>query len=288
MLRVYILGEMIALPEDTEELGPQSLGRATYRANCAPYTIRRRDRRARGPRPGRPRRRRDGHRRPLARRARRVPALSGLLPAGPRDKTWGLRSPTPTAPPSVPTTSSSSTRGSWTRPSRASSWPKTSPGSLRGVARGYFKRILAALREPGYRVQARLLMADWLGVPQCPRPRDLHRRARRPLPGGRLSPSDARPRRVLADVIPDALRVEADGYGRKHVLDATAEPSRTITASGFSAFAESYRLVTWPTAPGASSPWTRSRPSARSRPTTSSPGATGRAGRASATACRPS
>ena len=39
-------------------------------------------------------------------------------------------------------------------------------GLVRGVAKGYFKRILARLRSAGYRVEARLLDASWLGAPQ--------------------------------------------------------------------------------------------------------------------------
>ena len=39
-------------------------------------------------------------------------------------------------------------------------------GLIKGTAKGYFKRILAALREPGYRVSCRVLDAQWLGVPQ--------------------------------------------------------------------------------------------------------------------------
>jgi DNA (cytosine-5)-methyltransferase 1 len=39
-------------------------------------------------------------------------------------------------------------------------------GLARGRARGYFKRIMAALRACGYRVAARTLDAAWLGVPQ--------------------------------------------------------------------------------------------------------------------------
>jgi DNA (cytosine-5)-methyltransferase 1 len=40
-------------------------------------------------------------------------------------------------------------------------------GLVRGTAKGYFKRILAMLRECGYRVEAKLLDAQWLGVPQA-------------------------------------------------------------------------------------------------------------------------
>lgn len=39
-------------------------------------------------------------------------------------------------------------------------------GLVKGTAKGYFKRILAALKEPGYRVTCRVLDAQWLGVPQ--------------------------------------------------------------------------------------------------------------------------
>lgn len=39
-------------------------------------------------------------------------------------------------------------------------------GLVKGTAKGYFKRILAALREPGYQVSCRVLDAQWLGVPQ--------------------------------------------------------------------------------------------------------------------------
>ncbi|WP_219911839.1 DNA cytosine methyltransferase [Nonomuraea fuscirosea] len=42
-------------------------------------------------------------------------------------------------------------------------------GLVQGTAKGYFKEILAALRKPGYRVTAKLLDAQWLGVPQARR-----------------------------------------------------------------------------------------------------------------------
>ena len=39
-------------------------------------------------------------------------------------------------------------------------------GLVKGKAKGYFKEILAALKACGYNVKARLLNAQWLGVPQ--------------------------------------------------------------------------------------------------------------------------
>ncbi len=39
-------------------------------------------------------------------------------------------------------------------------------GLVKGSAKGYFKRILAEMRASGYRVNAKVLNASWLGVPQ--------------------------------------------------------------------------------------------------------------------------
>jgi DNA (cytosine-5)-methyltransferase 1 len=39
-------------------------------------------------------------------------------------------------------------------------------GLVKGVAKGYFLEILAALKAAGYRVRAQVLDAQWLGVPQ--------------------------------------------------------------------------------------------------------------------------
>ena len=40
-------------------------------------------------------------------------------------------------------------------------------GLVKGSAKGYFKLILAALRDCGYKVNAKVLNASWLGVPQA-------------------------------------------------------------------------------------------------------------------------
>jgi DNA (cytosine-5)-methyltransferase 1 len=40
-------------------------------------------------------------------------------------------------------------------------------GLVKGVAKGYFIEILRALKDSGYRVECRVLDAQWLGVPQC-------------------------------------------------------------------------------------------------------------------------
>jgi len=41
------------------------------------------------------------------------------------------------------------------------------PGLVQGMARGYFKEILQALTDCGYRTRALMLDAQWLGVPQA-------------------------------------------------------------------------------------------------------------------------
>lgn len=43
---------------------------------------------------------------------------------------------------------------------------KNVSGLVKGTAKGYFKEILARLKDCGYRVSAKLLDAQWLGVPQ--------------------------------------------------------------------------------------------------------------------------
>jgi DNA (cytosine-5)-methyltransferase 1 len=40
-------------------------------------------------------------------------------------------------------------------------------GLVKGTAKGYFKMILASMKACGYRVEAKLLNASWLGVPQA-------------------------------------------------------------------------------------------------------------------------
>ena len=261
--------------------GPRHLPRQLRRLHD-----RRRHRRARGPRRRDPRRRRGRHRAPRARRPRRLAALPGVLDRRPARPHLGPRGRgTRTAPRSAPTTSSTSTPGSLDELRPKAFVAENVAGLVRGVARGYFKRILAALKEPGYRVEARLLDAQWLGVPQT-RQRlifvgvrdDLGARrrpspaARPPLPAGRRLPGRASGSRRAAT----ALRTCSTT--RPRCRRAPSPPPATPRSA-------SYELVCR-TARGASSRSTSSRRSARSRPTTSSPAPTARPGPGSATACR--
>lgn len=119
-------------------------------------------------------------------------------------------------------------------------------GLVKGVARGYFKRILAALRATGYRVEARLLDAQWLGVPQM-RQRVIFMGVRKDLAeGAGVAPAFPAPlpyRYPLSTVCPDVVRLEVRGYGKVTVDDATRQPSRTIAASGYSSYSDDYDLV---------------------------------------------
>jgi DNA (cytosine-5)-methyltransferase 1 len=111
-------------------------------------------------------------------------------------------------------------------------------GLVRGVSKGYFLEIVASMREIGYRVAARVLDAQWLGVPQH-RARvifvgvrdDLGREPAFPAPFPyRYSMADALPH-LRRDVSPTDLDEPANTvltYGRG------ASPGRSPTFSEFS------------------------------------------------------
>ena len=208
--------------------------RATYRANCAGYTtLDGTDvREVRGATVL------DAVEKVAGRRELDVldgsPPCQAFSTAGPRDRTWGLE---------VSHADGTHQRSDDLFYEYARLVDELRPkafvaenvaGLVRGVALGYFKRILAALKAPGYAVEARLLDAQWLGIPQA--------RKRLVFVGVRsdlgLTPAFPRPlpeRYPLAEVCPDVVRVEARGYGHYHVLDdATKLPARTIAASGYS------------------------------------------------------
>jgi DNA (cytosine-5)-methyltransferase 1 len=118
-------------------------------------------------------------------------------------------------------------------------------GLLKGMARGYFKRILAALQEPGYVVEAKLLDAQWLGIPQM-RQRVIFQGVRQDLAEAGIRPAFPTPlpyRYPLATVCPGIVRLEVAGYGKIQVDDTLKIPSRTLTASGYSSYSRDYWLV---------------------------------------------
>lgn len=109
-------------------------------------------------------------------------------------------------------------------------------GLVKGTAKGYFKEILKALKAAGYQVSARLLDAQWLGVPQA-RQRIIIVGVRNDLG---LKPVHPRPlpyRYSLRDALAPEFYV-TDGVEYQHGPKATIgrtgsdEPVRTAMATG--------------------------------------------------------
>lgn len=106
-------------------------------------------------------------------------------------------------------------------------------GLVKGVSKGYFKRIFADLASNGYRVEARLLDAQWLGVPQARR-RVIFVGVREDLGPDPAFPDPLPYRYSLRDALPwiDGLvqvagrnkgrPVAKDNPGRRHSADVPA------------------------------------------------------------------
>jgi len=102
-------------------------------------------------------------------------------------------------------------------------------GIARGVARGYFKQIYQMLCDCGYKVEARLLDAVWLGVPQT-RQRVFIQGVREDL--GR-SPTFPKPwpySYTVAEVLPHIHSIENANGGpyQDHAYQTTSRPMRTV------------------------------------------------------------
>jgi DNA (cytosine-5)-methyltransferase 1 len=111
-------------------------------------------------------------------------------------------------------------------------------GLTRGVAKGVFLEVLAALKDCGYRVAARVLDAQWLGVPQA-RQRLIFVGVRSDLGIEPVHPSPLPYNYTIRDALPNIGRITADrrtskaGSGAGQIVDIDADaPIQTITASG--------------------------------------------------------
>jgi DNA (cytosine-5)-methyltransferase 1 len=105
-------------------------------------------------------------------------------------------------------------------------------GLVKGTAKGYFKQILAALKACGYVVQAKLLDAQWLGVPQA-RQRIIFVGVREDLGMLPAFPKPLPYRYSVRDALPwigEATGRLGTGYHRSPV-DPDG-PLPTVTASG--------------------------------------------------------
>lgn len=108
-------------------------------------------------------------------------------------------------------------------------------GLARGVSKGYFQNIHRELERQGYRVKARMLDAQWLGVPQR-RKRVIFVGVRKDLKLDPVFPAPLPYRYSIRDALHDLARVEAvssrDGheYARKDI--DPDEPVNTILRGG--------------------------------------------------------
>ena len=87
-------------------------------------------------------------------------------------------------------------------------------GLIKGVSKGYFLDILKRMKALGYRVEARLLDAQWLGVPQRRR-RVFFIGVRSDLNRDPVFPTPLRYRYTLREVLPLDAPVEADADMRR-------------------------------------------------------------------------
>lgn len=104
-------------------------------------------------------------------------------------------------------------------------------GLIKGSAKGYFKLILAELKACGYRVEARLLNAAWLGVPQA-RERLIFIGVRNDLNLTPVFPKPLSYQYTVRDALPWVTK-QADnaGYGGGSMRDTSLHPSPTIGAT---------------------------------------------------------
>lgn len=106
-------------------------------------------------------------------------------------------------------------------------------GLVKGKARGYFTEIHARLVGQGYRVQARLLDARWLGVPQA-RQRVVFMGVRDDLELDPVFPDPLAYLYSIRDALPNLTAYRYDTSGQYAVRDFNLDrdPSPTVTISG--------------------------------------------------------
>lgn len=110
-------------------------------------------------------------------------------------------------------------------------------GLVMGVSKGQFKRIMRSLTELGYRVGARLLDAQWLGVPQM-RQRVFIVGIRNDLNRSPAYPAPLPYRYSIADACPWIVRMGSDGglsasYMPRQVINAESGVAPTVMADSF-------------------------------------------------------
>ena len=103
-------------------------------------------------------------------------------------------------------------------------------GLVRGVSKGYFKQIYRILKDCGYRIDARLLDASWLGVPQARR-RLFIQGVREDLNRSPVFPHPWDFQYYVSDVLPHIRKIKLGGG--KHRWSLPGRPFSTICQSDF-------------------------------------------------------
>ena len=109
-------------------------------------------------------------------------------------------------------------------------------GLVKGTAKGWFLDVLKSLKASGYRVKARLLDAQWLGVPQM-RQRIIFVGVREDLRLDPVHPEPLRYRYSVRDALPHltACKTSAHGFTKEGDLNLHG-PAPSVTASGGAAY----------------------------------------------------
>ncbi len=103
-------------------------------------------------------------------------------------------------------------------------------GLVKGTAKGYFKLILVRLRSCGYRVEARVLDAKWLGVPQS-RQRLIFIGVREDLKRDPVHPSPLPYFYSIRDALPELTSYHLKQYEGRDI-DVEREPAPCICIAG--------------------------------------------------------
>lgn len=108
-------------------------------------------------------------------------------------------------------------------------------GLVKGAAKGYFLEIIAGMRAKGYRVGARVLDAQWLGVPQR-RQRVIFVGLRDDVPGDPPFPMPLPYRYSIRDALPNLRTYRFDTSGKSVNRGSAGDVAYAVTNSGGMAY----------------------------------------------------
>lgn len=104
-------------------------------------------------------------------------------------------------------------------------------GLVKGTAKGYFKLILDELKSSGYNVKAKVLDAQWLGVPQM-RQRLIFIGVRQDLGLEPVHPKPLGYRYSVREALPWVIRQRhGKGFGEEEWIDGSSAPAQTVGTS---------------------------------------------------------